>query len=96
MAFPWLTVMTPGAMFFLMTLFWLLNASRYRLFCPLYLAGKGIGVITAMFWFFFAKSDTIREILFSGLALFILPGIVFFLMLGEALSALLVIRQMRT
>jgi hypothetical protein len=88
--FPWLALITPGAMFLLMALFWRLNRTRYRVYAPLYLAGKGLSIITVMFWIFFVKGYMIKELLFSGVALVIVPGVVFFLMLGDMLSVWLV------
>jgi len=93
--FPWLALITPGALFFLMALFWLLNA-RYLVFCPLYLAGKGFSVITAVFWLFFEGNDMIRELLYGRLALLIAPGIAFFLYLGDMLSAWAVVTVTKT
>lgn len=93
--FPWLALITPGAMFLLIALFWRLNMSRYGVYGPLYLAGKGLSVITSMFWLFLLKSYMIREMLFFGAALFIVPGIVFFLILGDMLSVWLVGKMMR-
>ncbi|MCL2128434.1 MAG: hypothetical protein FWH38_09285 [Treponema sp.] len=87
LAFPWLALITPGALFALMALFWRLNLPRYRLYCPLYLAGKGFSVLTTFFWIFFIKSDTMRGLLFSGTALLVMPGIAVFLLLGDILSA---------
>jgi hypothetical protein len=89
-AFPWLALITPGAMFLLMALFWRLNMAVYRPFRPLYLAGKGLSIITTMFWLFFAKNDMIKELFFYHTAVFIVPGIVFFLILGDMLSVWLV------
>jgi len=93
--FPWLALIAPGAMFPLMALFWRLNMARYRVYGPLYLAGKAISVVTAMFWLFFLKSYMINELLFFDAALFVVPGIVFFLMLGDILSVWLIGRMMR-
>jgi len=93
--FPWLALIAPGAMFLLMALFWRLNMARYRVYGPLYLAGKGISVITAIFWLFFLKSYMIGELLLYNAALFIAPGIAFFLILGDILSVWLVDRIMR-
>jgi len=90
-SFPWLALVTPGAMFLLMALFWRLNMDRYRSFAPLYLAGKGLGIITTTFWLFFIKSSMITEMLLSDAALFLIPGIVFFLVIGDVLSVWLVI-----
>ena len=94
--FPWLAVITPGAMFLLIALFWRLNMSRYHVYGPLYLAGKGLSVITVLFWLFFIKSYMIRELLFYGAVLFIVPGIAFFLILGDILSVWLVSKMMRS
>ena len=85
-AFPWLTLVTPGALFLLMALFWRLNISRYLVYGQLYLAGKGLGVLTTVCWFIFTKSDIIKELLFGGTAPFIAPGIVIFLLLGDLFS----------
>jgi hypothetical protein len=93
--FPWIALISPGALFLLMAVFWSLNMSRYRAYCPLYLAGKGLSVITTMFWLFFAKRYMIRELFFDGTALIIVPGIVFFLVLGDIISAWLVTIIMR-
>jgi hypothetical protein len=84
--FPWLALITPGALFFLMALFWLLDISRYRLFGPLYLAGKGFGVITFMFWLFFTGSGMMRDMLYGNLARYIAPCTMFFLFPGDMLS----------
>ena len=92
--FPWFALITPGALFFLMTLFWLQD-DRYSLFCPLYLAGKGFSVVTFMFWLFFTGNDMIREMLFDRLARYIAPGAVFFLLLGDMLSVWTVIIIMK-
>ncbi|MDR2575535.1 MAG: hypothetical protein LBC52_03740 [Treponema sp.] len=95
-AFPWLALITPGAMFLLMALFWRLNMSRYRVYGPLYLAGKGLSVTTALLWLFFVKGYMIREMLLFETAFFIVPGIVFFLILGDMLSVWLVSKMMRS
>jgi hypothetical protein len=94
--FPWLALITPGAMFLLIALFWRLNVARYRVYGPLYLAGKGLSVITAMLWIFFLKSYMIKELLFFDAALFIVPGIAFFLILGDVLSVWLVSKMVRS
>jgi len=70
--------------------------ARYRVYGPLYLAGKGLSVITAMLWLFFLKSYMIGELLLYEAAFFIVPGIVFFLMLGDMLSVWLVGKMMRS
>ena len=84
--FPWLALITPGAMFQLTALFWLLDISRYRVLSPLYLAGKTLSIITTSIWLFYAITDIIKELILGGMALFIVPGIVSFLILGDLLS----------
>ena len=86
--FPWLVLITPGAMFLLMALFWYLDVSRYRLFCPLYLAGKGLSVITAVFWLFFEKTGMIRGLLNDNTALLVL-------ILGDLISIWVAVRFMK-
>jgi len=93
--FPWLALITPGALFFLMALFWLKDL-RYRLFCPLYMAGKGFSVATFMLWLFFTGNDIIKGLLYSRLARFIAPGAVFFLLLGDMLSVWAVLIIMKS
>jgi hypothetical protein len=88
--FPWLALITPGAMFLLMALFWRLNVAVYRPFRPLYLAGKGLSIITTMFWLFFVNKDMIKGLLFHRTVVFLEPGIVFFLVLGDFASVWLV------
>jgi hypothetical protein len=92
--FPWLALITPGALFFLMALFWLQDP-RYHLYFPLYLAGKGFSVVTFVFWLFFTESDIIKELLNGLLARYIVPGTVFFLLLGDLLSVWTVILIMK-
>jgi hypothetical protein len=85
-AFPWLAAITPGALFLLMMLFWRLDDDRYGAYGTLYLAGKGIGIVTALFWFFLKRIDIMTGPQFVVLA------IAFFLVLGDAVSLLLVAR----
>jgi len=92
--FPWLALITPGALFFLMALFWLQDP-RYRLFFPLYLAGKGFSVVSFMFWLLFLEDDIIKGLLYGSLARYIAPGTVFFLLLGDLLSVWTVILIMK-
>jgi hypothetical protein len=92
--FPWLALITPGALFFLMALFWLQDP-RYRLFCPLYLAGKGFSVVTFMFWLFFTEDDMIRELVYGFQARYIALGTVLFLLLGDLLSVWTVVLIMK-
>ena len=90
--FPWLTLITPGALFFLMALFWLINMKRHRVYSPLYLAGKGIGIITTMFWLFFPKNDTIRKLLIDSMTMYVAGGIIIFLLVGDLISVWLVVK----
>ena len=92
--FPLLALITPGALFFLMALFLLLDMPRYRAYGSLYLVGKSLGIITTMFWIFFTDNNIIRELLL-GTERFFAPGIVLFLVPGDMFSAWLVIRAMR-
>lgn len=80
--FPWLALITPGAMFLLMALF--------HLHGPLYMAGKALSVMTTVIWLFFAKNYIMNEMFYSAAAIIITPGIVFFLLLGDLLSVWLV------
>jgi hypothetical protein len=95
LAFPWLALITPGALFLLMALFWLLDIARYRVFCPLFLAGKGLGIITTVVWLFYERSTIIKELLFDGKASFVVPGIVSFLVLGDLLSTVIAAKIMK-
>jgi len=92
--FPWLALITPGALFLLMALFWLYDP-RYRFYCPLYLAGKGFSVVTFLFWILFSGNDMIRGLFYSRMAQYIASGMVFFLLLGDILSVWTVIIIMK-
>jgi len=92
--FPMLALVTPGALFFLMALFWLLDLPSYRVYCPLFLVGKGLSIITTMFWIFFTDNYIIRELL-VGTERFFALGIVLLLVPGDAFSVWLVIKLMR-
>ena len=91
-AFPWLAAISPGALFLLITLFLRIQPGAYGLYRPLYIAGKGLSVLSTVLWLFFARSDTIRGLIFSSMASFIVPGIVCFLILGDVLSAWLAVK----
>ena len=95
-SFPWLALITPQAMFLLMALFWRLNMARYRSYGPLYTAGKALSIITTTFWLFFIKSSMIRELFLSDAAMFLIPGIIFFLVIGDILSVWLVITVIKS
>jgi hypothetical protein len=90
MSFPWLALISPGALFLLMVVFWRIDMSRYALFRPLYLAGKILSILTVVFWFFSAENDMIRQFLLNSAPLFIASGILVFLLLGDMFSALAV------
>jgi drug/metabolite transporter superfamily protein YnfA len=93
--FPWLALISPEALFLLMAVFWRLNMPLYRAYGPLYLAGKGLSIITTMFWLFFVKSSMLRELSFYGTAIIAVLGINVFLVLGDVISAWLVTIIMR-
>ena len=88
LAFPWMAMIAPAAMFFLMALFLCIDSSRYRTFCPLYIAGKGLVIITTMIWHFFIRTDTINEASGIDIIFITMPLIVFFMVIVEILSAM--------
>jgi hypothetical protein len=94
MPFPWLALISPGAMFLLMAVL-LRSVMRYALFRPLYLAGKIFSAFAVLFWFFLAKNDIIKQFLSSNTALFLTLGIPSFLLMGDMLSALAVVIMFR-
>ena len=69
-SFPWLALIAPGAMFLLIALFWRLNLARYRSYGPLFMAGKGVSIITSIFWIFLVKGSMIKELFLNDAALF--------------------------
>ena len=93
-SFPILPLLTPGALFFLMSLFWLLDATGHRAYGPLYLTGKALGIITAAVWILLADGHLAREFV-GGSERFFASGVVFFLIPGDLLSAWLAFRIMR-
>jgi len=95
-SFPWLALITPGALFPLMALFWRLSLARYRSYGPLYLAGKALSIITTIFWLFFTKSSMMGELFLSDTALLLIPGVFFFLVIGDMLSGWLVVTIMKS
>ena len=48
--FPYIAYLTPNALFPLMALFFFISLAEYRIFLPLYLAGKTIMLITFYVW----------------------------------------------
>jgi hypothetical protein len=95
LSFPWLTMLAPGAMFLLITVFLRLNMERYIVYVPLFLVGKGLSIVTTIFWLFFAKSYIINDLLFDRAALYTVAGIVLFLLLGDMISALQINKIMK-
>ena len=93
-AFPILPLLTPGALFFLMSLFWLLDAPGHRAYGPLYLTGKALGVITAVLWVLLAREEAALDFV-VGTGRFFASGVVLFLIPGDLLSAWLALRIMR-
>jgi hypothetical protein len=90
---PLLSLVTPGALFFLIALFLLLDEPRFRVYGPLYLVGKGLGVMTALLWIFFTDNYIIRELIVGTDRVFA-SGIVLLLVPGDMFSAWLVMKIM--
>ena len=95
-SFPWLALITPGAMFLLMALFWLLEKTTYSIYRPLYIAGKGFSLITVIIWIFLLKGDMIGKMFISSALIFITPGIISFMLLGDFISVWLVMKIIKT
>jgi hypothetical protein len=91
-SFPWLALISPGAMFLLMAVFWRIDMSRYASLRPLYLAGKILSVLTVIFWFCSGKydMDMMGQFLGSSAVFILSSGILFLLLLGDLLSTLAV------
>ncbi|MDR1210666.1 MAG: hypothetical protein LBK40_00385, partial [Spirochaetaceae bacterium] len=49
-AFPYIVYAAPNCLFPLMALFIVLRAGEYRVFLPLYMAGKAVGVMALIGW----------------------------------------------
>ena len=92
--FPMLALVTPGALFLLMALFWTLDMPRYVVYGPLFLVGKGLSIITTLFWIFFADTHMIIELLGSAEMIFA-AGVIAVLVPGDMISTALVIKIMR-
>lgn len=58
MAFPYLTLAAPNALFPLMSLFIWRRFSSYRTYVALYAAGKGVVLAAALGWLFFSLRGT--------------------------------------
>jgi len=93
-SFPILPLLTPGALFFLMSLFWLLDAPGHRAYGPLFLTGKALGVITAAIWILLADDRVAREFA-DGAERLVASGVSLFLIPGDILSAWLALGIMR-
>ena len=85
--FPWLVYAAPGALFPLMTLFLWLNISRYGVYLPLYAAGKWLSFFSAALWGISFRRNIISAMLAGNAELFIMPGIMGLLLVGDLLSA---------
>ena len=85
--FPWAAMIIPGTLFFLIVLFLGIDTERYSVYCPLYISGKILGIISTVFWIFLSKIIIISESL-SGETTFIMTlGILIFMVFGEFFSA---------
>ncbi|MDR2478846.1 MAG: hypothetical protein LBD48_05975 [Treponema sp.] len=85
--FPWLACMSSNALFPLMTLFLLLDISRYGAYAPLYMAGKCVSFFSVMGWCVFFRRNIINAAFLDEAVLFIAPGILAILLFGDLLSA---------
>ena len=54
----WLAFTTPGVLFPLMALFLWFDISRYKVFIPLFIAGKCVGIFSLLGWVVFLKNLT--------------------------------------
>jgi len=58
---PWMALTAPHALFPIMTLFLWLDASRYKNYLPLYIAGKSIGIAVFLGWSIISGRFTILQ-----------------------------------
>ena len=79
-------MIVPGALFFFMALFLRLDLDRFRVYCPLYIAGKTLGIILTAIWIVISKIITIEGPIPDEKTFFVTLGIVIFMVLGEILS----------
>ena len=86
-AFPWLACVAANALFPLMTLFLLLDSSRYGVYAPLYAAGKCVSFFSAVGWCFFSWRNMLDAALLAGEVPFMTPGVLGILVFGDLLSA---------
>ncbi|MCL2609433.1 MAG: hypothetical protein FWD94_05985 [Treponema sp.] len=83
--FPLLPLITPGALFLLMSLFLLIDTPRYRAFCPLFLIGKALGIVVTLLWVVFIENIILIEFI-GGTRHFPALVLMLFLVPGDALS----------
>jgi len=93
--FPWLALVTPLALFFLMSLFMTINIQRYGSFSSLFMAGKVISLISTSLWLFFENNTIIWDLHIGSMTPYIALSIAVFLLLGDLLSVWLVIRMQK-
>jgi len=79
LGFPQITFLASSALFPLMALFLWLDNDRYKVFMPLFTAGKCIGVFSILCWSIFSKQVKIIEVLIgsSNIETFLLYGYLF-------------------
>jgi hypothetical protein len=96
-AFPWLACLAANALFPLMALFLLLDISRYGGYGPLYAAGKFVSFFSVTGWCVFFRRHIIDAVFLEETVLFMMPGILGILLLGDLLSAaagLVIVKKM--
>jgi hypothetical protein len=59
------------------------------------MAGKGRSIIVTIFWLFFSKGYIIRDLFLDSAALYIVPGILFFFLMGDIISVWLTSKMMK-
>jgi hypothetical protein len=92
LTFPWPMYAVPNALFPLMALFLLLSPPVYRVYLPLYVAGKAIALSAALGWYLsWVLTKPLPVFLNPELVFGMLGGMVFFF-LGDALSAFFAFR----
>jgi len=64
--FPYITFAASASLFPLMALFIWLDSGRYRVYIPLFTAGKCIGIFSILGWSIFAGQVRIIDVLSSG------------------------------
>jgi hypothetical protein len=87
LSFPWPVYAVPNALFPLMALFLLIHLPVYKVYLPLYLAGKLISLSALLGWFFFSGINFIETAIFDPESFITVMGSMAFFFLGDALSA---------